>query len=108
MKTKKTELKLHDIDSCNLKASQMNTDELATWFAFCNALKFINLGEEEFKEEVRERDIPYSAILNYTQTVSGDIKQFLKHKDGIPLKYSLDTSMEESRKIEEIEMTVDI
>lgn len=105
MKIKNIELKLPNNTN---NAQSMTDDALATWFAFCNALKFINLGENEYHEEIRERDIPYSAILNYTQTVSGDIKQYLKHKDGIPLKYSLDTSIEESRKIEEIDMVVDI
>jgi hypothetical protein len=84
------------------KASEMNDVELATWFAFCNALKFINLGENSYKESIEETDIPYSAISNYTQSVSGDLQQYLKIKKGVPLKYSLDVSMKESHKIDDV------
>lgn len=107
MKIKKIESKLPNVDVDIKSAEQMDNNELATWYAFCNALKFINLGEKSFHEEVRERDIPYNAILNYTQTVSGDIVQYLNTKKGIPLKYSLDVSMEESRRIDEIDIMVE-
>ena len=80
----------------------MNDAELATWFAFCNALKFINIGEGSFQESIQETDIPYSAISNYTQAVSGDLQQYLKAKRGVPLKYSLDVSMVESHKIDDV------
>ena len=84
-------------------AAEMETEELTMWFAFCNALKFVNVGEDLYKETVAEHDIPYKAIYNYVQTVSGDIKACLKDSGGIPMKYALDARADESRNIEEID-----
>lgn len=106
MKIQKTALKLSNKDNALKSASEMDTRELSTWIAFCNGLKFINLGESSYDQEVQEKDIPYSAILNYTQTVSGDIRRCLDENGGIPMKYSLDSSSEESRNIQEIEFMV--
>jgi hypothetical protein len=107
MKIPKTESKLSNKDNSLKSASEMSSAELSTWFAFCNGLKFINLGETSYKEEIQERDIPYSAILNYTQTVSGDIEQYLHSKGAIPMKYSLDSSVAEAHDIEEVTFIVE-
>lgn len=97
-----TDDKIKSIDS----AKNMSDEELSAWFAFCNSLKFINCGEQQYKESIDECDIPYSAILNYTRTVSGDILQFLKSRNGIPMKYSLDMRQKEEFNVEEIEMVL--
>ena len=87
-------------------AKEMDDTELSLWFAFCNAIKFVNVGEELFKEEVTENDIPYKALYNYVQTVSGDMRSCLKANNGIPLKYSLCCGHEESKNITEIDYHV--
>ena len=84
----------------------MSDTELSMWFAFCNAIKFVNVGEELYKENVTENDIPYKALYNYVQTVSGDMRSCLKVNKGIPMKYSLCCANEEARNITEIDYHV--
>lgn len=92
-----------DLTSSHPKpAAEMSEIELTKWFAFLNAMKFINVGEEIYKTDVPEHDIPYKSICNYVQTVSGDIKECLRTNNGIPMKYSLCGQNEEARNIEEI------
>ena len=100
MKTQNIEL---NSNNSLKKAAEMETEELTMWFAFCNALKFVNIGEDIFKETVAEHDIPYKAIYNYVQTVSGDIKSCLNSNGGIPMKYALESNSDEARNIEEID-----
>lgn len=83
-------------------AKEMSDVELTKWFAFCNAMKFINIGEDMYKTDVPEHDIPYKSICNYVQTVSGDIRECLKINKGIPMKYSLCGTTDEARNVEEI------
>jgi len=99
MKPHKTES-----DSTNATPSRtMSNTELTMWFAFANAMKFVNIGEDIYKQDVPEHDIPYKAIYNYVQTVSGDIRVCLDANGGIPMKYALFSDTDESRNVEEID-----
>jgi hypothetical protein len=100
-KTSRIELNLNE----TLKETEkepLTDQELVNWFAFANALKFINAGEEIYNKNINEENIAYKAILTYTQTTSGDIEQYLKFKKGVPMKYSLSTSHCDSLSMEEI------
>ena len=82
--------------------NQMTRKELCNWFAFCNALKFINLKEKETGEKIESINIDTRALTYYTHEVSGDIQTSLREKGGIPMKYSLDASIEEAKITDEI------
>ena len=80
----------------------MSDQEFCNWLALCNALKFINNTSEISGKHVDEKDIDYREMINYISTVSGDIATCLKEKQGVPFKYSLDTSLKESLEIEDL------
>lgn len=81
---------------------RMSTKELCNWFAFCNALKFINLKEKETGSKISSQDIDTRAVTTYISEISGDISINLREKGGIPMKYSLDPTIEEAKDLEEI------
>jgi hypothetical protein len=81
---------------------EMSEQEFCNWLALCNALKFINNTSEISGKIVDEKDIDYREMINYINTVSGDISTCLKEKQGVPFKYSLDTSLKESLEIEDL------
>ena len=106
MKTSKIELRLTE-EVSPIPANEMNNRQLTNWFAFANALKFINIGQSRFDTDISEGNISYSALVNYTKTVSGDIAQCLKQYRGIPMKYSLDLNEEDALNYEEITYITD-
>lgn len=83
-------------------ASQMTLAEMSKWFALCNALKFINHTSQLTGVDVLERDIDYRAVLHYIESVGGDIETCLKKNRGIPYKYSLDISLDDSLDLTEV------
>lgn len=95
-------IELNLTNSYTKPASEMSEIELTKWIAFLNALKFVNIGEDIYKTDVPEHDIPYKSICNYVQTVSGDIRECFRTNKGIPMKYSLCCENDEARNIEEI------
>lgn len=89
------------------QSSPYNIDNMtestkANWFALANGLKFIDVHSKNKNATVDENDIDTRALISYIDSVSGDIQYNLKHKGGIPFKYSLDPSHDESKNIEEI------
>ena len=83
-------------------SEEMSEQEFCNWLALCNALKFINNTSEISGKHIDEKDIDYREMINYISTVSGDISTCLKEKQGVPFKYSLDTSLKESLEIEDL------
>lgn len=83
-------------------ASDMSLPEIANWFSLCNGIKFINNHSNAHDIPVDENDLDGRSILNYINSVSGDIQTSLKEKGGIPFKYSLDPNHEESKNVEEL------
>ena len=67
----------------------MGTEEFSNWWAFCNALKFINYTSARTRKPIRERDIDCRTIINYVEDVGGDIATCLRETKGIPYKYAL-------------------
>lgn len=102
MKLPSTELKLKINKEPMPLSSSMKESEFANWVAFCNALKFINLTSKKRNVEIEEKDLDYRAIMNYVDSVSGDIITSIKSRHAIPLKYSLNTYEEESRNTDEL------
>ena len=84
------------------KASEMTKPELCKYMALMNGLKFINQGEALTGVNLDEDDIPHKRMKKYIKEVEGDLLRCLNDYGGIPFKYSLDPSHEESRCIEEI------
>jgi hypothetical protein len=84
-------------------ASEMDTVELANWFALCNGLKFINQTSAIKKKRVLEKDIEYRKMLEYIEDAGGDIKTCIKATGGVPYKYSLSSTTEESWEIEDLD-----
>ena len=93
MKTKNNESSLN---------KEMSQQEFCNWLALCNALKFINNTSNLTGINVDEKDIDYREMINYINAVSGDISTLLKEKNGVPFKYSLDTSLKESLDTEDL------
>jgi hypothetical protein len=81
---------------------EMSKEEFCNWLALCNALKFINNTSQLTGKFIDEKDIDYREMINYINTVSGDIATCLREKAGVPFKYSLDTSTKESLDIEDL------
>jgi hypothetical protein len=96
MKTKNNESQSTD------NSEEMSEQEFCNWIALCNALKFINNTSEISGKHVNEKDFDYKEMINYINTVSGDISTCLKEKQGVPFKYSLDTRLKESLEIEDL------
>jgi hypothetical protein len=84
-------------------AKEMSIIELSNWFALCNALKFINQTSALRKQRVLEKDIDYRKILEYIEDAGGDIKTCIKATGGVPYKYSLSSTTEESWEIEDLD-----
>lgn len=82
-------------------SEQMDFTEMCNWFSLINGLKFINNHANDNDIPVSEDDLDQRALMNYISSVSGDLQSF-KNKGGIPFKYSLDPTHEESKNIEEI------
>lgn len=101
MNKEKIESKLSDKYKI-LPASQMSLDEEAKWMALCNALKFINNTSQLTGVQIKEKDISHGDLLTYINNVSGDIKTCVETMGGIPFKYSLSSSTEESKNTEEL------
>lgn len=70
-------------------AKEMGTQEFSNWWAFCNALKFINYTSERIRKPIQERDIDCRGIINYVEEVGGDIATCIRETAGIPYKYAL-------------------
>jgi hypothetical protein len=87
---------------CIKMASEMDDEELCNWFAFMNAVKFINSYCNKKHIDANSVDLDSREIEKYIRTTSGDILTNLREQGAIPLKYSLDASHEESKNIEEI------
>jgi hypothetical protein len=85
-----------------LNEEEMSEEEFCNWLALCNALKFINNTSELTGKFIDEKDIDYREMINYINTVSGDIATCLREKSGVPFKYSLDTSSTESLETEDL------
>lgn len=80
----------------------MPIKERCNWIALCNALKFINHTSSTTGKKVDEKDIDYREMINYIESVSGDIETCLREKGGVPFKYSLVTNSEDSKEIEDL------
>ena len=93
-------MKLRNKES--LLNEEMSEQEFCNWLALCNALKFINNTSQLTGKFIDEKDIDYREMINYINTVSGDIATCLREKAGVPFKYSLDTSTKESLDIEDL------
>lgn len=97
-------MKLKDNDNYKiLPAAQMSDQELANWFAFGNALKFINIFCKRKGINPDSRELDSREVQKYIETTSGDILTCLREQGAIPLKYSLDMASEECRSIEEVQ-----
>lgn len=83
-------------------AYEMNNTELSNWFAFANALKFINLKSRQRRREVKELEIDARDLQRYVDEVSGDVQTNLEKFGGVPHKYSLDSSNEDAQNMNEI------
>lgn len=83
-------------------AAEMSLDEEAKWVALCNALKFINNTSQLTGKNIEEKDISHGDLLTYINNVSGDIKTCIERTGGVPYKYSLRGSTEESNNTEEL------
>jgi hypothetical protein len=83
-------------------ASEMDTVELANWFALCNGLKFINQTSAIRNKRVLEKDIEYRKMLEYITDASGDIATCMMITGGVPYKYSLSSNLEESWEVEDL------
>jgi hypothetical protein len=80
----------------------MSMTAVTNWFAFLNALKFINIKEKTTGVKIKEKEIDARSIISYIKSVGGDLYMNLKHRNGIPFKYSLATNHDGSRDIAEI------
>jgi hypothetical protein len=81
---------------------EMTDEEFCNWIALCNALKFINNTSQLTGKCIKEKDIDYREMINYINTVSGDIHTCFKEKSGIPFKYNLDSYIKESLETEDL------
>jgi hypothetical protein len=81
------------LDKPNCK--KMNLQTFCNWFALCNALKFINNGCELSGKYVDENDLDYRGIINYVNSVGGDIMTCVKQTKGIPFKYCLNNKTDD-------------
>lgn len=96
-------LEFYSVDNYPIKsAKKMTLEEMSRWFALCNALKFINHSSQLTGVEVAEKDIDYREVLHYIESVGGDIETCLEKNRGIPFKYSLDISLEDSLDLTEV------
>lgn len=73
-------------------SNNMTVDEFCNWFALANALKFINNTSALTGKSIKEKDIDTRQMIEYVNSVSGDIKTCLETSGGIPHKYSLVSS----------------
>lgn len=96
MNTKKTKLASLPDKYPIHPAEEMELDEFSKWMALCNALKFINHTSQVSGIQVDEKDIAHGELINYINSVSGDIQTCLREKGGVPFKYSLISSQEEA------------
>lgn len=80
-------------------SKNMDLQTFCNWFALCNALKFINTGCELSGKHIDENDLNYRGMVNYIESVGGDIMTCVKTKKSIPLKYCLNCT-----KIDDIEI----
>lgn len=95
-------LKTVEFPSDKINCKQMDLKTFCNWFALCNALKFINNGCELSGKQVDENDLDYRGIINYVNSVGGDIMTCVKHTKGIPFKYSLNYNRIDDVEIEDI------
>lgn len=86
----------------NNLSKDMSVEEQANWMSFFNAVKFIDSCAKDRNVELDENDLDTRSIINYINSVSGDIQHCLHDYGGIPYKYSLDSSHEESHHIDEV------
>ncbi len=83
-------------------AKEMTNTEISNWYAFANALKFINLKSRQTKREIKELEIDARDLQRYVDEVSGDVKTNLENFGGIPFKYSLEMDNEDAQNMNEI------
>ena len=67
-----------------------------------NALKFINHTSTLTGKRIDEKDIDYREMINYIESVSGDIETCFREKGGVPFKYSLNMYLEDSKEITDL------
>jgi len=84
-------------------AKEMDNIELTKWFALMNALKYVNLGEDIYDQKIDAINA-HEGICKYVESVSGDMLTYLREWGGVPYKYSLDSSDEESKQIDELDL----
>lgn len=83
-------------------ANKMPMRECCNWIALCNALKFINHTSTLTGKRIDEKDIDYREMINYIESVSGDIETCFREKGGVPFKYSLNMYLEDSKEITDL------
>lgn len=88
------------------KAKDMSAIELANWYAFCNAIKFIAIYSKKKHINPDLIELDSREMSRYVDKVSGDILTNLKERKGIPMKYSLDMHQEDAQNMEEVAYTL--
>lgn len=97
-------MKIKDNDKYKITpASEMKGEELSNWFAFCNAIKFINVFCKKKGINADSIELDSRELSKYIETTAGDILTNLREHGGVPLKYSLDMQSEECRDISEVQ-----
>ena len=85
-----------------LDAEDMSNTELANWFSFCNAIKFISLHCRQKNINPDDIELDSRSLSKYINTTAGDILTNLKEHNAIPMKYSLDIRHEDAKNIAEV------
>lgn len=84
-------------------SKDMTTAIMCRYYAFMNAVKFVACGAKRRGIDPDSVELDSRIMKKYIDTVEGDIVTCLKAKGGIPLKYSLDPSIEESQNVTELQ-----
>lgn len=94
-----------DLNYSAKSSKQMTPEIRCKYFAFLNAIKFINIGSRKRGINPDSLELDSRMMKNYINAVEGDILSCLKQKGGIPMKYSLDCNHEEAQDFGELQYT---